>query len=124
MQAALRQNRSRLVVLLIADACLLVVGAYLIFSWARRPARSAPARTPPSAPGGASYVNWDDDGTPGRIATGPLEATFTPSMARSTGTMTSTPTKPSGSTKSPLRRTPGNGSAATKPGPRSSALGR
>ncbi|MDY0002621.1 MAG: AgmX/PglI C-terminal domain-containing protein [Polyangia bacterium] len=75
MQEALQGSRYRLAVLLVADACLLLVGVYLIFSWSGRVARHRP-EPPPKAMSAKGYINWEDDGQRGSIATGPVEATF------------------------------------------------
>lgn len=77
MKHALHPGRSRLVVLMIANACLLIVGIYLIVSWALLPpSRNQADLAPTSSPGNRGYVDWNDNGQPARIATGPVRATF------------------------------------------------
>ncbi len=77
LQHALHPGRSRLVVLMLADACLLAVGAYLIVSWTLLPRGLTHADLAyTSSPGSRGYVDWDDNGQPARIATGPVLAAF------------------------------------------------
>lgn len=72
MEAALRSGRSRVTVLLLADACLLLVGLYLIVTWSlRSPHRNAP----PPRMATQGYLSWEDDGQRGSIATGPVVVT-------------------------------------------------
>ncbi len=76
LDAAFQRGRSRLWVLLSADAVLLIVGVYLIASWALRPVpeRAPPPMPPPQTGGG--YIDWEVPQGGGRIATGPVEASF------------------------------------------------
>jgi len=77
MEHALHPRRPRLAMLMIADACLLVVGIYLIVSWTLLPpSRNQADLAPTSSPGSRGYVDWNDNGQPARIATGPVLATF------------------------------------------------
>ncbi len=77
LEHALHPGRSRLAVLMIADACLLAVGAYLIISWAMLPrGRTYTDLSYTSSPGTRGYVDWNDNGQPARIATGPVLAAF------------------------------------------------
>jgi len=77
MQHAFGRKRPRLTLLMIADACLLVVGIYLIVSWTLLPRGLTRADlAPTSTPGTRGYVDWNDNGQPARIATGPVRATF------------------------------------------------
>ncbi len=94
--------------LMVADACLLVVGIYLIVSWAMLPSRPGDAEmAPTSSPGTRGYVDWQDDGQPARIATGPVKATF---HRGSQGTSSSTSRPP------PRRAVSGQASSATRTG--------
>jgi len=107
LEAALRHNRHRVASLLAADAVLVVVGVYLITSWAHRPPR--PAMLPPPSPPGRhiGYVDWDDDPTGGHIATGPVHAAFSASGPR--GTSTSEPRRRGGrAPRADPRRRPGS----------------
>jgi zinc-ribbon domain len=77
LEHALHPGRSRLAVLMLADACLLAVGAYLIVSWALLPRSLTHADLAyTSSPGTRGYVDWNDNGQPARIATGPVLAAF------------------------------------------------
>lgn len=75
LEEALHGRRPRLTVLMLADACLLLVGVYLIVSWARLTPRRSP-EPPPRAAGSTGYISWEEDGQSGSIATGPVKATF------------------------------------------------
>ncbi len=77
MESALRRGRSRITLLMIADACLLLVGIYLIVSWTLLPPnRAGSDLAPTSSPGKHGYVDWQDKGQPALIATGPVKASF------------------------------------------------
>lgn len=77
MRHSFGPGRSRLAALIVADACLLVVGIYLIVSWTQLPrGRTGADLAPTSTPGTRGYVDWNDNGQPARIATGPVRATF------------------------------------------------
>ena len=104
MEAALQGGRSRLAVLLLADACLLLVGGYLIYSWSTQATRRSP-EPPPREMSGKGYISWEDDGQRGSIATGPVVATFHGKGFRLPGARGSGPTPEEHPREAPSRET-------------------